>query len=198
MDSLDQIADTAGPLLRRVDELLTVAGAPADHRVWAELRRVRLLPGDAVQAVTALRSAELADAVPELRADARAYAAIAESLPAPAGWTGDAADAYDASRRRAADHLSGSPSSLDERLEATADLGDALAEWMTQARSDLAVVLAQVLASTEALEVSIGGAGEVLAAAEVAERILGTVADSYELATDLLHGSAELATPLRA
>ena len=35
---------------------------------------------------------------------------------------------------------------------------------------------------------------EVIAAAEVGRRILQTVAESYELAADLLHGSADLAS----
>ena len=44
MDALDEVMDTAGPLLRRVDELLSGLGAPPDHEVWTEMRRVRLLP----------------------------------------------------------------------------------------------------------------------------------------------------------
>jgi hypothetical protein len=200
MDSLDQIAGPATPLLTRVDDLLSTAGAPADHPVWAELRRVRLLPGDAVHAVAALRSADLLDAAPELRAGARAYAALAESLPPPTPWTGDAADAYDAVRRRVAEHLSGTAQSLDERLEATADLADALVDWVDQTRGDLAGTLAYVLTSTEALELTsdgrtdpaVPGAGR--AAADVAERILHTVAESYEQAADLLYATADLAT----
>jgi hypothetical protein len=200
MDTLDQVMDTAGPLLRRVDELLSGVGAPQDHEIWTEIRRVRLLPGDAAQAVAALRAGDLEEAAPELRADARGYAGIADALPGPGTWTGDAADAYDAARRRTADHLSGGPDSLDERLEATADLADALIGWMGQARADLARTLAQVLGSAEALSLSADSAidpaatGQVLAAADVGRRILQTVAESYELADDLLHGSADLAT----
>jgi uncharacterized protein YukE len=199
MDALDEVMDTAGPLLRRVDELLSGLGAPPDHEVWTEMRRVRLLPGDAAQAVAALRTGELEQAAPELRADARGYAGIAEALPPPGVWTGDAADAYDAARRRTAEHLSGTADSLDERLEATADLADALVEWMDQTRSDLARTLAHVLGSAEALSLSSGAAidpaatGEVIAAAEVGRRVLQTVGESYELAADLLHGSADVA-----
>lgn len=196
MDRLDQVIQTAGPLLRRVDEIISTAGAPPDHHLWAQLRRVRLLPGDAVYAVAALRPAELAEAAPELRADARAYAGIAGSLPAPTEWTGDAADAYDAARRRAADHLSGGPDSLDERLEATADLADALIEWMVQARGELAAILVEILTSTQALDLSNASTMDstrVLSAADIAVRLLRTVADSYDLAADLLDGSADLA-----
>jgi hypothetical protein len=204
MDTLDQVIDTAGPLLRRVDELLSGVGAPPDHEIWAEMRRVRLLPGDAARAVAALRAVDLEEAAPELRADARGYAGIAEALPPAGTWTGDAADAYDAARRRTADHLSGGPDSLDERLEATADLADALIGWIGQSRADLARTLAQVLGSAEALSLSFdsavdpAAAGEVMAAADVGRRILGTVGEAYELAADLLHGSAELTTVSRS
>jgi 3-hydroxyisobutyrate dehydrogenase-like beta-hydroxyacid dehydrogenase len=75
-----------------------------------------------------------------------------------------------------------------------------LIEWMDQTRGDLARTLAHVLGSAEALSLSSATAidpaatGEVIAAAEVGRRILQTVAESYESAADLLHGSADLAT----
>jgi hypothetical protein len=87
-------------------------------------------------------------------------------------------------------------------LEATADLAAAVTEWMTRSRSALAETLAQVLSSTAAVSLSGDTAvepadsREVLAAADVAERILRAVADCYDLAVDLLEGSAELATAL--
>ena len=202
MDRLDELIAAAGPLLRRIDEVIGTSGAPADHRLWTELRRVRLLPGAAVHAVAALRPAELTDAATHLRADARAYAAIAQSLPPPSGWTGEAADAYDTARRRAAEHLSGGLDSLDERLEATADLAEALVSWIGQSRGEIAVALADVLGSTDALVLTADSAvdptaaAEAQAAADAGERILRTAAEIYELAAELLHGSAELATPL--
>jgi hypothetical protein len=202
MDTFDQAVATAAPLLRRVDEVLAGVGAPPEHGVWAQMRRVRLLPGDAVHAIAGLRAADLAEASPELRADARAYADIASALPPPGTWTGDAAEAYDDARQTAADRLTGGPESLDERLEATADLADALIGWIAQSRSDVAATLAEVLSSTEAVSLSADAPAdpaavrEALAAADVAERILRTVADSYDLAVDLLDHSAELTTPL--
>jgi hypothetical protein len=201
MDRLDQVLDTATPLLRRVDEVLGVAGAPADHGLWQELRRVRLLPGDAAHAVAALRPAAFTDAVPELRADARACAEAAAALPGPDDWSGDAAEAYDDLRLRTAAHLSGGDDSLDERLEATADLAQALTDWMAKTRHDLATTLALVLASGEALELAAPPtvppeSGQVLAAADVATRVLHAIAESYTDAVDLLHGSRPLATPL--
>ena len=203
MTQLDRLLATAGPLLRRVDDILTAGGAPPDHPVWAELRRVRLLPGDAARAVAALRPEELLDAAPELRADARAYAVLAASLPRPGEWTGAAAEAYDAARQRAAEHLSGGAESLAERLEAAAELADALIDWMRTARDAVADALAEVLTSTEAVtlaetKVDLASAREPTAAAEVATRVLRAVAETHETATKLLQGSARLSEPLAA
>ncbi len=202
MDPLEQIFGPAQPLLRRVDDMLSQSGAPADHPVWTELRRVRLLPGDAVHAVAGLRAADLSEAGPALRAGAQACVGVAESLPAAGGWSGPAADAYDNARRRTAAHLSGGPDSLDERLEATADLADALADWMGQTRAEVAGTLSRALMSAQAVELSSGpGAhppvpSEIAAAADLAEQILQTVADRYEHAQDLLHSSRGLAEPV--
>ncbi|HEY0002766.1 MAG TPA: hypothetical protein VGB74_20095 [Actinoplanes sp.] len=199
MDRLEEVLDTATPLLRRVDEVLGAAGAPAGHALWAELRRVRLLPGDAVLAVSALTPSALAGAAPELRSDARAYAEVAAGLPAPGEWTGDAADAYDDLRRRTAAHLSGDHESLDERLEATADLAEALTDWMAETRARLAATLAEILASGDALTLlpptTPPPMPQVIAAADIAAHLLRSIADSYSEGTDLLHNSTSLTTP---
>jgi hypothetical protein len=216
MDHLDGVLSTVVPLLKRVDEVLSTTGAPRDHQVWPTLRRVRLLPWDAVQAVAALRPGELAGASAALRADARSYAGVAASLPSPGSWSGDAADAYDAARRRSAEHLSGGLDSLDERLEATADLADALTDWMCRTRGELAATLAEVMLSAEALSLTEAGSppcdpvpagrmraagpvaiGEAQAAADVAARVLETVAGSYDAALELIAGSADLTTARR-
>jgi hypothetical protein len=203
MDRLDDVLLTAQPLLKRVDELLSTMGAPAEHEVWAQVRRVRLLPGDAAQAVAALRPSALGEAGPEIRADARSCREVAAGLPPPGEWTGTAAEAYDEGRRRMAAHLSGDRESLDERLEETADLADALLEWMEQTRDALARALAEALRSREAVTLA-GGDGrtpdgrtpaavaDVLAAADIAALVLRTVADHYGDATELVHGSAHL------
>jgi hypothetical protein len=206
MDRLDDVLGTAAPLLRRVDQVLASAGAPPDHEIWPALRRVRLLAWDAVQAVAALRPGDLTEAAPELRDDARSYAGLADSLPQPGVWAGDAADAYEQARKRTAAHLSGGADSLDERLEATADLADALVDWMRETRGGLAATLAEVLTSAEALSLTASSpavadppaAREVEAAAGVAERVLRTVADSYDTVQELMTGSTSLTTPLRA
>jgi len=201
MDRLDEVLFTAAPLLSRVDDLLTGAGAPAEHGVWAELRRVRLLPGDAVQAVAGLRPGEFHEAVTELRADAQACVDTAAGLPEPGEWSGEAAEAYDALRLRVAGQLSGGDESLDERLQATADLAQALGDWMVETRAGLADALAAVLSSGEALVLSGSSATppsavEIEAAAEAAAFVLRTIADAYAEGADLLHGSADLAAPV--
>jgi len=203
MDRLDDLLATAGPLLRRVDAMLAGGGAPPGDEVWTQLRRVRLLPGDAARAVAALRPADLEDAAPELRADARAYAVLAGSLPGPGEWSGTAADAYDRARARTATHLSGGHRSLDERLQASADLANALIEWMRHTRESLAAVLGDVLSSMEAVilsgtRVDVSTPRELAAAAVVGERVLRAVADAYDGGTDLLRSSAELTEPVPA
>ncbi|MEV6349835.1 hypothetical protein [Actinoplanes sp. NPDC051851] len=190
MDRLDALLDVAAPLLNRVDSVLGTTGAPEEHRVWAELRRVGLLPGDAARAVAALRPAAIAEAAPELRGQARVCADTADTLPPPAEWVGEAATAYDEARRRTAERLAAGPASLRHRLTATADLADALTGWMTRARTDLAATLTGILTSAEAVTLIAGvafpSADESRAAAEVAATLLGTIADTYDRADDLL------------
>jgi methyl-accepting chemotaxis protein len=205
MDRLDDVLGTVTPLLKRVDQVLASAGAPPDHEIWPALRRVRLLAWDAVQAVAALRPDDLAEAAPELRDDARSYAGVAESLPPPGVWTGDAADAYEQARKHTAAHLSGGADSLEERLEATADLADALIDWMRETRGGLAATLAEVMTSAEALSLTVSStaaadppaAREVEAAADVATRVLLVVAERYDAVRELVTSSAALTTPLR-
>jgi hypothetical protein len=191
MDRLDSVLAVAAPLLERVDQLLREWGAPADHDVWREVRRVRLLPGDAARAVAALRPGEFDGAVGLLRADARACSEVAADLPAPGEWSGDAAEAYAELRGRVAARLSGDGESLDERLEASADLAEALIDWMAKARADLADALATVLGSEEALLLATDDEPE--AAARAGAHVLRAIVDSYAEADDLLQASADLA-----
>lgn len=199
MDRLDQLLTVADPLLSRVDDVLSTVGAPGGHAVWTELRRVRLLPGDAARAVAGLRSAAILDTIPELRADARAYAALADALPLVGEWSGEAADAYEQSRRRTAERLHGGPDNLSRRMDATADLAAALTDWMLDARGDLAESLAEVCGTTEALTL-LGGTHpperEASAAAAIGAVLLRTVAETYERAEDLLDEFKLLQNPL--
>jgi hypothetical protein len=204
MDHLDRLCGDAAPLLGRVDELLSVAGAPPGHPVWDSLRRVRLLTVDAVGAVAALRPADVGADAPDLRGRAAGYVEAAAALPGPEGWSGEAADAYDAARRRLADHLSGDAQSLAERLEATADVTDALVDWMCRGRSAVARTLADVLGSGEAVTLSAADdtvpvpMTELVAAADVAARVLRTVVDIYDEAAELLASTTELTVAVSA
>ncbi len=195
MDRLDHLLDAASPLLNRVDEILSTVGAPEGHAVWVELRRVRVLPGDAARAVGALHPEAIRSAVPELRADVQAYAAVADGLPLPGAWQGEAAEAYEVARRRIAEHLNGGPDSLGHRMAATADLADALTGWMTRARGELAGTLATVLASAECVALTTGDLKpDELArlAADMAAPLLRTVADAYDRGESLIDEAAAL------
>ncbi|WP_306210500.1 hypothetical protein [Actinoplanes sp. RD1] len=201
MDSLDRLLPLTDALLRRVDAMLEWGGAPSGHEVWRQIRRVRLLPGDAVQAVAALRPAELQEAAQRLRRESRDYAGIAGSLPGSGSWSGPAAEAYDRTRQRLANHLSGTDQSLDERLAASATLAERLAAWMSTARSATAAALVEVLTSVESVRLS----GEepdpeslpdTLAAAAAATVVLRAVADAYDAGQDLLFETTKLKRPL--
>lgn len=61
MDALDRLAEPGLDLLRRVDALIA-AGVPEGHRVWPLLRRMQVLPGDAVRGFLDLHPAPLAGA----------------------------------------------------------------------------------------------------------------------------------------
>ncbi|GGK96594.1 hypothetical protein [Mangrovihabitans endophyticus] len=204
MDRLDAVLATAGPLLRRVDEVLAAGGAPPDHRVWARLRQVRLLPGDAAYAIGALRPAEAAAVVPAVRSGGHSCAAAAVAVPPPQGWAGAAASSYEQARRRMVRHLSGSADSLDRRFRATTDLAESIAGWMTDARAVLAGVLAGVLGSAEAVTLSEPAPAEppsrpeTLAAAEVAARVLDAIAMACDDAERLIRESADLAAAVPA
>jgi hypothetical protein len=199
-DRLDQLVQAAGPLLSRVDAVLSELGAPEGHHVWPELRRVRLLPGDAVRAVCDLQPEAIRETVPELRANARSYADLADSVPFAGEWSGDAAEMYEQARRRVAEHLNGGPESLARRMELTADFAEALTEWMTRARDDLAMTLAEVLGSAEAVTLSAGTDlppdEQARAAAAVAALLLRAIADSYDRGESLLDESVPLQNAL--
>jgi hypothetical protein len=75
---------------------------------------------------------------------------------------------------------------------------------MTGARHGLASVLAEVLTSAEALSLAVHADADpptprdATAAAEVASRVLGAVAETYEAALDLMHGTSDLTVAVRA
>jgi hypothetical protein len=218
MDPLDHLAGPAADLLSRVDQSLAIAGAPDGHPIWPLLRRLRTLPGAAVEAVAALRPAPFADAGHAVRGLLPEYDDAAAALAGGGSWAGAGADAYAAQRAALEAHLTGGPESLSGRLDATAGYADALADWVDHSRDALARTLGEVLTSAEAVAMvtaapggplAPGGAvapgspvgrgsassqGGVLAAAEIGARVLGAVAEAYDRGEELRqHWSPSLA-----
>ncbi|MEO3743689.1 hypothetical protein [Plantactinospora sp. B5E13] len=188
MDALDHLAGPGADLLRRVDTLLGDAGAPAGHPVWPLLRRLRVLPGDALDAVLACRPAPLVAAGAATRTAGRAYDEVRVVLTGPGNWRGSAAEAYAVRRRALVTYLGDGPGSLAGRMTTTAGYADAVADWIGRTRGALARTLAEVLGSAEAVTVVTAPAdgpvtGPVtgsVAAAEIGARVLATVAEAYD------------------
>ncbi|NJP31203.1 hypothetical protein [Micromonospora thermarum] len=195
MDPLDRLAEPGLDLLRRVDTLLA-AGAPEGHRVWPLLRRMQVLPGEAVRSFLDLHPGPLAGAGRSVRRLVPAYDEVSAALTDPVLWSGAAASAYDESRAALLRHLDEGPESLVGRLESTAGYADALADWVEGSRLALARALADVLRSTEAvavvaatsvpLAVSAPRASAGLEAAEIAARVLAVLCVAYDGAETLL------------
>jgi hypothetical protein len=184
MDALDRLAGPAHDLLSRVDDMLTRAGAPDDHPLWPLLRRLRVLPGDAVAAVAALRPAPLVAAGSALRTLSSQYA----QPPAWQGqgaWQGPAAEAFTARWTTLSAYVE---QGLAGRMADTAAYAEAVADWASRTRLAVARTLAAVMTSAEAVTLRTGAEpGQVVrAAADIASRVLGAVADAYAQADLLL------------
>jgi hypothetical protein len=202
MDALDRLAEPGLDLLRRVDALLA-AGAPEGHPVWPLLRRMQVLPGDALLGFLDLHPAPLAGAGHAVRRLVRGYDDVCAVLIDSVAWSGSAASAYDQARAALLRHLDEGPESLVGRLESTAGYAHALADWVEGSRLALARALADVLGSAEAVAVvaatspgatspgagsgggGSGGAG-VAEAAEIATRVLVVLGVAYDGAETLL------------
>ncbi|WBB65384.1 hypothetical protein [Micromonospora sp. WMMD812] len=198
MDALDRLAEPGLDLLRRVDTLLA-AGAPESHRVWPLLRRMQVLPGEAVRTFLDLRPVPLAGAGHAVRRLVRGYDDVSAALTDQVLWSGPAAEAYGQARAALLHHLDEGPESLVGRLESTAGYADALADWVEGSRLALARALTEVLRSAEAVAVVAAtsmvtgaasrsgpagpGVGE---AAEIAARVLAVLCVAYDGAETLL------------
>ncbi|MFI9641368.1 hypothetical protein ACIG87_15105 [Micromonospora sp. NPDC051925] len=191
MDPLDRLAEPGLDLLSRVDTLLA-AGAPEAHPVWPLLRRMQLLPGEALRAFLDLHPAPLATAGHAVRRLVRGYDDACAALTDQGVWSGPAGASYDEARTALLRHLDEGPESLVGRLESTAGYADALADWVEGSRLAVARVLAEVLGSTEAVRVRAAtapgaepaaGGG---AAAEIATRVLSVLGVAYDGAETLL------------
>ncbi|MET8305254.1 hypothetical protein [Micromonospora sp. NPDC005173] len=196
MDPLDRLAEPGLDLLRRVDTLLA-AGVPEGHRVWPLLRRMQVLPGDAVRGFLDLHPAPLAGAGRAVRRLVRGYDDVCAALTDPVLWSGPAASAYGQEPAALLRHLDEGPESLVGRLESTAGYADALADWVEGSRLALARTLADVLRSAEAVSVVAATATGALPrhgpvgpgvadAAEIAARVLAVLCVAYDGAETLL------------
>ncbi|MGI5525100.1 hypothetical protein ACQEUX_29760 [Micromonospora sp. CA-259024] len=196
MDALDRLAEPGLDLLRRVDTLLA-AGVPEGHRVWPLLRRMQVLPGDAVRSFLDLHPAPLVGAGHAVRRLVRGYDDVSATLTDAVLWSGSAATAYGQQRAALLRHLDEGPDSLVGRLESTAGYADALADWVEGSRLALARTLADVLRSAEAVAVvaataagvstRLGPVGPGAAdAAEIAARVLAVLCVAYDGAETLL------------
>ncbi|MET8229666.1 hypothetical protein ABZS77_03175 [Micromonospora sp. NPDC005298] len=196
MDPLDRLAEPGLDLLHRVDALLA-AGVPEGHRVWPLLRRMQVLPGDAVRGFLDLHPAPLTGAGHAVRRLVRGYDDVSAALTDPVLWSGPAASAYGQERAALLRHLDEGPDSLVGRLESTAGYADALADWVEGSRLALARTLADVLRSAEAVAVVAATAAGpplppgpvgpgVADAAEIAARVLAVLCVAYDGAETLL------------
>lgn len=197
MDLLDRLAAPATDLLTRVDAALVRSGAPDDHPMWSLLRRVRALPGEAVAAFVAVSPAALADTGVVLRGLCARYAQAEAMLPIELAWRGAGADSFVPQWRALRGHLG---SDLTDRLRATVSYVDAVGDWTRETRHALARTLVVVLASAEAVSVRTSvsaGDGDwpaaaavpqdaARAAADIAARVLETLAEAYDRGEALL------------
>jgi hypothetical protein len=152
MDLLDRVYPVAQDLLGRIDATLLTGGAPADHPIWALLRRVGALPGDVVTHLAAVAPDGLTGASDAMHRHADGYRQRADAVPMPAAWTGPAADAYAAAWSALSAHLAGSGSdTLAGRLADTAAYLDEMRGWLVRGRRALAGTVAECLGSAEAV-----------------------------------------------
>jgi hypothetical protein len=170
MDALGRIEPVARPLLGRVDDLLAHAGAAPQHPVWGLLRTVGTVPGDAVAHVTQADPGPLRAASAALREQVQ-VCAMAE-VPVRISWHGAAGTAYERHAEALARHVD----AIAERLGDTASYVDELADWCERARGRMAMALADVLASTEAVALG-SGWDESGAAADIAAHVLAAAAE---------------------
>jgi hypothetical protein len=191
-DALDLVGEAATDLLARVDRAVCAAGAPPGHPVWPLLRRLGALPGEAVGAVAALRPGPLAGAWSALGPLVDGYADTGRVAAKGSAWTGAAADRFAATAGTLATHLAGAGTAdrpgLAGRAHATAAFAEEVVAWMGETRSAVAVSVASALGSAEALTVRTAAEPSprtALAAADIAARVLGTVAEAYDRAEEL-------------
>jgi hypothetical protein len=194
MDALARLEPVARDLLRRVDAALVTLGAPVEHPVWGLLRRLGTTPADAVAFFVGVDPLPLADAAAALRDQADAYETA--EIPVEVPWRGTAGETYAGHTVDLRNHLAGpGDDSMAQRLRATADCADDVADWYRRARDRLARALAEVLASAQAVAVrSCPAVGEVVTA-RVMDRVPATaVVAAADIGARVLAAAAEAVT----
>ncbi len=114
----------------------------------------------------------------DVRAESVALSRAVDAVPGPAAWRGHAADEFAAQWSAAV----GQVDRITERLTATADYSAELAGWLAGVRRQVAIAVAECLASTEAAtvrlaDISTAGSPVGPAAAAIAGHVLGAVLD---------------------
>ena len=134
---------------------------------------MRALPGDAVAAIVALRPAELTGAASSLRELVPAYDDASDALDRPTAWDGAAGEAYAVHA-----HIHLRRRGVRGRARAgDLVLGGRRGGVARDARSRLAMELAAVLTSAEAVSIVLGAPDAQRAAATIAVRVLSVVDD---------------------
>lgn len=204
MDALARLYPVAHQLVAQVDLALATLGAPVEHPVWNLLRRLGATPGDIVGHLAVLRPEPLREAALALHAEAETYRSV--EVPVEVAWSGAAAEVYQAHAAALAAHLgkvdavTGDPSMIG-RLAATAAYAEQAADWVQDARDRMARALADVLSSTQAVQLrgapGSGGVDEltrapagvpaatVLAAADIAVWLLAAAEEALVAGQDL-------------
>jgi hypothetical protein len=160
------------------------------------LRRTGALPGDALEFVAGLDPVPMQAAAEELRSQAAQFTderSAVERVAAERPWEGSGAGAFAAVWRALADHIgdsvdAGEPT-LAGRLGALASYVDGVAAWSGRLRGRLAMAVADVLASAEAVVLKTAPPDSTAAgaaAATVGARVLGPVAEALRSGHDLL------------
>jgi hypothetical protein len=204
MDALDRIEPMVRDLLARVDAALIAHGAPADHPLWAQLRRLGAAPGDVVAFFAATDPLPMRRAAESLRGRA---ALLDDIRPhAEPAWQGAAGESFAAHAAAMQQHLgtSADEGSICGRWSATASYVDDVADWFAAARMALARTLAEVLSSAQAIAVAAcpvftGDVAELAqfgatavprqalaAAADIGAHVLATATTLLEESHDLL------------
>jgi hypothetical protein len=181
-DALTRIEPVARELLARVDAVLVSHGAPADHPIWAHLRRLNATPGDAVAFFADGDAEPLLAAGAAVREQGADYRATA--IPARVAWQGAVGELYAAQAAALHAYLDAAAHRLDD----TATYVDAVAEWWRRVRGDVAVALAEVLTSAQAVALSAAQSGPdaVSAAADIGAHVLAAAARAHDAGYDLL------------